>query len=287
MPWTGTWSYEVGLRHCQSSRDELTEKALGVRSLPSAQQRPRSQTLHDKFSTSYEYLALLELFFRSIGSQETVKIGAPNPCNFRQIKQILAQALFNSPLSAAAIRLSLNGEDEDFLQSFGITDGDIIYYAVESTSLPDIQIAQQIPPPPPPVSLNEFNFDSVSYTQSENFLSPMNLDTRESRAEALNHEFLNLNVQESETLEIAETVNCSEVDNVNVIDSSVSRILRKQFSESLGHDGGGNYKLVVMAIDSIFYEMGFIGFLSEFNWDSISKKLAFEFIKVVFVLHPA
>ncbi|KAL0422508.1 UNVERIFIED_CONTAM: F-box protein SKIP22 [Sesamum latifolium] len=212
----------------------------------------------------------MKLRLRSIESKETLRIEAPNPCSLPQLKQIVSQALPNSP-SPASIRLSLNRKDDlqsdggDSLHSLGIAAGDLVFYSIEQGVSSNSQ--NSITP----------EADSTSEPGFKNSECPTSLTAQSTLPEAQSSDSVILDSQKGKILdrgsEMGVTVDDMEVDDegnenscdglsAEVVDKSFSvpGFLRKVFMEELGDDCGRNHKLIVIAVHAVMLESGFVGF---------------------------
>ncbi|KAL0384336.1 UNVERIFIED_CONTAM: F-box protein SKIP22 [Sesamum radiatum] len=212
----------------------------------------------------------MKLRLRSFESKETLKIEAPDSCSLPQLKQIVSQALPNSP-SPASIRLSLNRKDElqsdggDSLHSLGIAAGDLVFYSIEQGVSSNSQ--NSIPP----------EADSTPEPGFKDSECPTSLTAQNTLPEAQSSDCVILDSQKEKILdrgsEMGVTVDDMEVDDegnenscdgvlAEVVDKSFSvpGFLRKVFMEELGDDCGRNHKLIVIAVHAVMLESGFVGF---------------------------
>ncbi|KAL2477389.1 F-box protein SKIP22 [Forsythia ovata] len=270
----------------------------------------------------------MKLRLRSIESKETLKIEVPTSCALLQLKQILSQTLANSP-PPASIRLSLNRIDElqptspngeGSIQSLGITAGDLIFFTVESNSVPQIQdplttptLLSQSPqtvhnPQPEPVG--------SSYSQNppladSKFVPEDTESSQNTRVEAENSEGMNwgagkrkspdLSAQMGDAMTYMEVDDGGDINDGFVVEAveksfSVPGFLRKVFTEELGDDSGRDHKLIVIAIHAVLLESGFVrfdlnlnekinGFQFQAEWPSASFRLSLFYTLPEIVSH--
>ncbi|GER36929.1 F-box family protein [Striga asiatica] len=213
----------------------------------------------------------MKLRLRSFESKETLKIEVPNTCTLSQLKQILAQALPNSP-ACDSIRLSLNrkddlvSDDDNPLRSLGIAAGDLIYFSLEQPAARMSSNSQ---------NSHRLRTDST-ISNAQNVLPEVeNSDFTVSGADSKMKENVDCGSQmevDMEGMEVDEDDDC--VDEAVDKSFSVPGFLRKVFMEELGDDAGKDHKLIIIAIHAVMMETGFVGFDS--NDDTVVNGFHFH-----------
>ncbi|KAI5661205.1 hypothetical protein M9H77_20528 [Catharanthus roseus] len=222
----------------------------------------------------------MKLRLRSFDSKETIRIEVPVQCSLQQLKEILSHNL-SSSLSAPpdSIHISLNRKDEidsssddEYLQSLGITSGDLIYFKVGSNGFSSETLVPNSNCQPP-ISKRTASCSEPSSRSSEtNTMEPqiskkLDLNSQIGHNDQSEGSELNTNSDESlDTMELDDLVDESALEGIGK-SFSAPGFLRKVFTEEFGgsSDGGLNRKLLVIAVHAVLLESGFVGF------DMISK----------------
>lgn len=176
----------------------------------------------------------MKLRLRSVESRAVLRIETPNPCTIPQLKSIICETLPGVP-SPSSIRLSLNRKDElesnedddNTLQSLGVTNGDLIYFSLVGDT-PD---------------------DPVVNAGNHRNALPQTVDASDSGDSSL----APMDVEKSGDT-VSEAMD-SSVDEKSVF--SVPGFLRKVFGESIrGEIEGNDELLVVVAVHAVMLESG-------------------------------
>ncbi|CAH2050099.1 unnamed protein product [Thlaspi arvense] len=235
----------------------------------------------------------MKLRLRSIETNGTQKIEVPDSCSLQHLKDVVFQRLSSSFSTApASVHLSLNRKDElvgsstqESLQSLGITSGDLVFF----TSNPNAFV------PNSPIGQSSCNPEETKSAQPQNLRELVTLEPTLEEERTLDQS-LALGTQKEETLgfdsvktEILDSesrksdmkfeaeenpgtsgkVDMDVDDDVSMVEEgksfSVPCFLRKVFRKEVGEGGGGDHKLLVIAVHAVLLESGFVGF------DSISR----------------
>lgn len=245
----------------------------------------------------------MKLRLRSLETKETIRIQLPTPCSLQHLREVVLQRVSSSSSSApASVHLSLNRKDEllssspqDSLQSLGVTSGDLVFFTFNHNAFSSETLIVQ--------SNNNSNSEeslvSEPNSQSErtidqtlglNTQKDETLDFDSAKAEPVKEETLGsesgkgeikpgegqipgLGTQMEQTPAMSGTENM-EIDFENNDDGSMLEVvksfsvpsfLRKVFRKEVGEGGGGDHKLLVIAVHAVLLESGFVGF------DSVSR----------------
>ncbi|XP_055818912.1 F-box protein SKIP22-like [Solanum dulcamara] len=215
----------------------------------------------------------MKLRIRCFETKETLKIEVPSSsCTLQELKNRISQALPSS--STNSIHLSLNrkdelqtSEEEDTLQSIGITSGDLIFFTHNPIGF-SISTETHIP------KLRKMDTEIVHESETVDKMDTQivqesetvkKMDTQIDQSEP--HETKPLNSME----DFMEVDNNGDYSDVNFTKSfSVPGFLRKVFIEELNDDDGGrDHKLLVIAVHAVFVESRFV-LLDPFTFTEIS-----------------
>ncbi|XP_052180320.1 F-box protein SKIP22-like [Diospyros lotus] len=218
----------------------------------------------------------MKLRLRPLETKETLKFDVPPTCSIQELKDLISQAVSSSP---ASVHLSLNRKHElsassshDALESLGICSGDLIYFTlnpnafalvmqnVQSNSNHQASVSQEIVTLEPNSQKEQA---LVSNTQKEETLD---FDSGMSGTIPDEDRTQDLNSQIEENLDMDGTESMDVDDDASMRDSgksfSVPCFLRKVFSKEVGEGGGGDHKLLAIAVHAVLLESGFVGFNS-------------------------
>lgn len=209
----------------------------------------------------------MRLRLRSLETKQTHKIETSDSSSLQDLKLLLIQTLnpisnqFQNPSSLPSIEslhLSLNRKDElqsdssiegtTTLQSLGITNGDLVFFTLNSVGFNSFQELNRV----------QSEFEKVSPFIPESTVSSQIKDTQNEKILEIDQ---NLAV-EDDVMEVDVDDDDRNEDDVGPVAKafSVPGFFRKVFSEELGDDSGRDHKLLVIAIHAVLLDSGFVAY---------------------------